>query len=152
MDKVLLIVYHSQTGNTELLSRAVEKGALQDKSVFVKRIPAVAVTAKELADCRGLVICSPEYFGYMAGAVKDMFDRTYEQVLEKMAGKSYSIVICAGNDGTGALLSIERIATGLKMKKVQQPILCKGEVQEETLAKCQELGQTFAAGMAFGIY
>ena len=69
-----------------------------------------------------------------------------------MAGKSYSVVICAGNDGTGALMSIERIVAGFKLKRVQEPIVSRGGALEEALAKCRELGQTLAAGMAFGIY
>ncbi|MBI5251452.1 MAG: NAD(P)H-dependent oxidoreductase [Desulfomonile tiedjei] len=152
MDRTLLIVYHSQSGNTEQLSQAVEQGALGEKSVTVRRLPACAVTAEELCNCRALVICSPEYFGYMAGAVKDMFDRTYEQVRPKMLGKSYTIVVSAGNDGSGALASIERIVAGFKLKKVQEPVVSRGAVLEEALAKCRELGQTLAAGMAFGIY
>jgi flavorubredoxin len=88
----------------------------------------------------------------MAGAVKDLFDRTYEEVRENMMGKSYSVVICAGNDGTGALKSIERIVAGWILKKVQEPVFCRGPVTEEALSKCKELGHTLAAGIAFGIY
>ncbi len=148
----LLIVYHSQSGNTDLLSRAVEEGALREKGAHVRRIAACKAAADDLSNCRVLVICSPEYFGYMAGAIKDMFDRTYEQVRERMVGKSYSVVICAGNDGAGALLSIERIVAGFKMKKVQEPLISRGPVSVEMLVKCQELGHTLAAGMIFGIY
>jgi multimeric flavodoxin WrbA len=148
----LLIVYHSQSGNTELLSQAVEEGALREKGVCVRRISAREVTVDELESCRVLVICSPEYFGYMAGAIKDMFDRMYEKVREQMAGKAYSVVICAGNDGTGALLSIERIIAGFKMKKVQEPLVSRGPVSTERLAKCRELGHALAAGMTFGIF
>jgi multimeric flavodoxin WrbA len=151
-DNTLLIVYHSQSGNTELLSRAVEEGALSEKSICAPRVSALEVGVDDLKNCRVLVICSPEYFGYMAGAIKDMFDRTYEKVREHMAGKSYCVVICAGNDGTGALLSIERIIAGLKMKKVQEPLISRGPVSAETLAKGRELGHTLAAGMTFGIY
>jgi multimeric flavodoxin WrbA len=151
-DNTLLIVYHSQSGNTELLSRAVEEGALCEKGAFVQRIPAREVIVDDLENCRVLVICSPEYFGYMAGAIKEMFDRTYETVREKMAGKPYSVVICAGNDGAGALLSIERIIAGFKMKKVQEPLVSRGPVSTEMLAQCKELGHTLAAGITFGIY
>jgi multimeric flavodoxin WrbA len=151
-DKTLLIVYHSQSGNTEILADAVQRGALREENVVIKRLAACRVTTEDLTRCRALVICSPEYFGYMAGAVKDMFDRTYEHVREKMSGKSYCIVVCAGNDGTGALKSIERIVAGWNLKKVQEPVFCRGPVTEEALAKCRELGQTLAAGISFGIY
>lgn len=151
-DQTLLIVYHSQSGNTGLLAQAVEEGALCEKAVSIRRVPAGEVTVGDLDNCRVLVICSPEYFGYMAGTIKDMFDRTYETVRERMAGKSYAVVICAGNDGAGALLSIERIIAGFKMKKVQEPLISRGPVSQEMLAKCRELGHTLAAGVAFGIY
>jgi multimeric flavodoxin WrbA len=151
-DNTLLIVYHSQSGNTELLSRAAEEGALREKGASVRRIPAREVIVDDFENCRVLVICSPEYFGYMAGAIKDMFDRTYEKVREKMAGKSYSVVICAGNDGTGALQSIERIIAGFKMKQVQGPLVSRGPVSAEMIAQCRELGHALAAGMTFGIY
>lgn len=148
----LLIVYHSQTGHTEQLSAAVEEGALRVESPRVQRMHAHDVTAEDLLTCRVLVLCSPEYFGYMAGAVKDLFDRTYEPVRERMIGKAYGVVICAGNDGTGALRSIERIIAGFSMRKVQEPIICTGEISEDHREQCRILGQTLAAGIELGIY
>jgi len=88
----------------------------------------------------------------MAGAVKDLFDRTYEEVRDDVIGKSYSVVICAGNDGTGALRSIERIVAGYRLKRVQEPVICRGELSESDLENCRKLGQTIAAGMELGIY
>lgn len=148
----LLIVYHSMSGTTDRLSKAIEDGALKVHGVKIIRKQAFSVTVEDLVQSRTIVICSPEYFGYMAGAIKDLFDRTYEAVREKMFGKSYSILICAGNDGTGALSSIERIIAGFKMKRVQEPIINRGKISQEILAKCSELGQTLAAGMDLGIY
>lgn len=151
-DKVLLIVYHSQSGNTEQLAAAVEAGALRVRGMAVKRMKATTVTCEDLQTCRCLVICSPEYFGYMAGAVKDLFDRTYEKVREQMVGKSYALVICAGNDGTGALNSIERIIAGYKLRRVQDPIMSRGSISAPVLEECLNLGQTLAAGVDLGIY
>jgi multimeric flavodoxin WrbA len=151
-DLDLLVVYHSQSGHTEQLASAVEQGALRLESAGVLRSRALEVTPGDLCVCKVLVLCSPEYFGYMAGAVKDLFDRTYELVRDRMIGKAYAVVISAGNDGAGALLSIERIIAGFRMRKVQEPIICKGEISEETLEQCRILGQTLAAGIELGIY
>jgi len=150
--KELLIVYHSQAGNTERLATALEEGARKVEGVGARRMKAPAVTAADFRDCRGLVICSPEYFGYMAGAIKDLFDRTYEEIRDQVIGKSYAIVISAGNDGTGALNSIERIIQGYRLRRVQEPIICTGALTEDMLEKCRSLGQTLAAGIALGIY
>jgi multimeric flavodoxin WrbA len=149
---VLLIAYHSQSGSTEKLAAAVEKGASRISSVTSLRLPAAQVTPEALESCRLLVVCSPEYFGYMAGAIKDLFDRTYEQIREHTVGKSYAVVICAGNDGTGALRGVERILMGYRMKKVQEPIVHQGDVTLDILHRCRELGETLAAGMELGIY
>lgn len=149
---VLLIVYHSQTGNTDRLATAVEHGAREISGVQVKRLPAFSATTGDIIQCRVLVICSPEYFGYMAGAVKDLFDRTYEESRDFTAGKPYAIVISAGNDGTGALSSIERIAAGYRLRKIQDPVVARGPILPSMLDQCRELGKTLAAGIDLGIY
>jgi multimeric flavodoxin WrbA len=148
----LLIVFHSQTGHTEQLATAVEQGALRVETAGVRRSRALEVTPEDLCTCKVLVLCSPEYFGYMAGAVKDLFDRTYELVRDRIIGKPYAVVICAGNDGTGALRSIERIIAGFRMRKVQEPLIGTGEISEDLLEQCRILGQTLAAGIDLGIY
>ncbi len=151
-DKELLIVFHSQSGNTERLAMALEEGARKVEGVGARRMKACEVTIAGFRDCGALVVCSPEYFGYMAGAIKDLFDRTYEEIRDQVVGKSYAVVISAGNDGTGALNSIERIISGYRLRRVQEPIICKGAVTEDVLEKCRDLGQTLAAGIALGIY
>ncbi len=88
----------------------------------------------------------------MAGAVKDLFDRTYDGLRDLLIGKPYAVVISSGNDGSGALNSVERIVTGWKLRRVQEPLVFKGEVTEEDLSQCRELGETLAAGIDLGIY
>lgn len=150
----ILIVFHTQTGNTERLARAVAQGVEDtgDISAIFKR--ATDTMAKDIKDSSAIIICSPEYFGYMAGAIKDLFDRTYEELKDnnKVYKKPYAIVVSAGNDGQGALTSIERIIRGLRFKKVQNPIIWKGGVTEEILTKCYELGRTIAEGVKAGIF
>ncbi|MFC1834805.1 flavodoxin family protein [Thermodesulfobacteriota bacterium] len=151
-DRTLLIVFHSQTGNTKRLARAVETGARRVEDISVARMRASDASTDDLVQCRALVICSPEYFGYMAGAVKDFFDRTYEEARQHVTGKSYTVVICAGNDGSGALTSIERIVAGYNLRKVQEPIICQGQLTDSMIEQCSDLGHTLAAGMELGIY
>ncbi len=148
----LLIIYHSQAGSTESLARAVMLGAERTKGVSVVLKKSADVGEDDLMDARVIVICSPEYFGYMAGMMKDMFDRTYEQVREKSAGVPYCLVVRAGNDGTGCLNSMERIIKGLGWRKVQDPLISNGPVTDEHIDKCAEIGATLSAGMDLGIY
>ena len=150
----ILIIFHSQTGNTEKLARAVAQGVEETTNARAVLKRAADAAAQDLKDCSAVVICSPEYFGYMAGAVKDFFDRTYEELKDDAAvyKKPFSIVISAGNDGTFALSHIERICKGYRVKKVQKPIVCKGKVTEEMLARCVELGSAIAEGVNAGIF
>ena len=63
-----------------------------------------------------------------------------------------ALVVRAGNDGSGAISSIKRIATGLAIKEVQDPILIAGEFDEARLDECEELGMAMAAGLEAGIF
>lgn len=150
----ILIVYHSQTGRTKAMAEAVARGAgsIEGASAVLKRASETGL--EDLLECSGLVIGSPEYFGYMAGAVKDLFDRTYEAARgrREVFRKPYCVFVSAGNDGSGALSSIERICLGYQFKKVAAPVISKAEIRGEVLEACEELGRTIAAGCEAGIY
>lgn len=150
----ILVAFHSQTGNTEKMARAVAAGITQAKNARAKMKKALETTAGDIRDCDAVVFCSPEYFGYMSGAMKDLFDRTYEELKDdpRTRKKPYSIVISAGNDGSGAVRHIERICKGYNFKKVQNPIICKGPVTPDMLALCRELGETIAEGVNAEIF
>ena len=155
MMKRILIVYHSQTGNTGKMAGAVAEAAASIENTEVILKEAKDASLKDLLGCDGLVIGTPENFGYMSGAVKDFFDRTFYPAEGKVFRKPYVVFISAGNDGTGALSSIERIALGYQFKKVYDPVIArmsKGGVTDEILAQCRELGQTIAGGCEAGIY
>lgn len=150
----ILIVYHSQGGNNKKMALAVAQGVSSIDGAEAILKPAFEATLDDLLSCKGIAIGSPEYFGYMAGAIKDFFDRTYEKARDdkRVFRKPYVVFINAGNDGSGALLSIERICLGYRFKKVFDPIVAKGEITEDILAKCRKMGQTIAAGCVSGIY
>ena len=150
----ILVVYHSQTGNTEKMAESVAEGAGSVENITVTLKRAAEATLQDLLDCDGLALGSPEYFGYMAGMVKDFFDRTYNDAggRKEIFKKPYVVFISAGNDGRGALSAIERICTGYQFKKVYDPVVARGEVDGEVLARCEELGKTIAAGCEAGIY
>jgi multimeric flavodoxin WrbA len=148
----ILIIYHSQTGNTEKMAHAVADGAkiIENTEVVLKR--AQDATLDDLLRSDGLAIGTPENFGYMSGMVKDFFDRTFYPAQDQVFRKPYVVFISAGNDGTGALRAIERIAQGYKFKMVYEPVISRGKLTEDDLAKCREVGSVLAAGCNAGIY
>lgn len=154
MGKKLSIIYHSKTGNTQLLADAVYRGAQQETSIQVALIQARNAAIDQLLTSDAVIFGTPENFGYMSGALKDFFDRTYYEV-EAAVGElniPYAVFISAGNDGRGAVREIDRIVRGYPMKKVLAPIICQGKVDDKAIKACAELGETLATGLAFGIY
>ena len=148
----ILVVYHSQTGHTEKMAKAVVDGAKAIEHVEVILKKAGEATLDDLLSCSGLAIGTPENFGYMSGMIKDFFDRTYNGAQNKVFRKPYVVFISAENDGSGALHAIERIALGYKFKNVFSPVIGKGDITEDLLEKCRELGGTLAGGCEMGIY
>jgi multimeric flavodoxin WrbA len=148
----ILIIYHSQTGHTEQMAQAVADGAqaIEETTVILKR--AGEATLEDLLAADGLAVGTPENFGYMSGMVKDFFDRTFYGAQDKVFRKPYVVFISAGNDGTGTLRAIERIALGYKFKNVFTPVIARGTITEEVLEQCRELGGTLAGGCLMGIY
>lgn len=136
------------------MAEAVARGANSIENVRATLKDAIETTLDDLLGCDGLAIGSPEYFGYMAGAIKDFFDRTYYQARgrKEIFKKPYVIFISAGNDGLGAMRSIERICVGYQLKKVYEPVIARGEINEAHLTQCEELGKVIAAGCEAGIY
>jgi multimeric flavodoxin WrbA len=150
----ILIIYHSQGGNTETMAQWVAGGVRSIEDIRLDLKPAGSATLEDLLTCDGLAIGSPEYFGAMAGRVKDFFDRTYEPARKdkRIFKKPYVVFISAGNDGRGALSQIERICLGYPLKKVYEPVIARGALTEEIREQCEELGKTLAAGCQAGIY
>ena len=152
--KHLLIVYHSKTGNTKQLADAAHAGACDDlvTGVEVRYVNARAAGPDDLLWANGLILATPENFGYMAGATKDFFDRTFYEVEGKLNPLPYALLVSAGNDGTGAVRSIERIVGGYPFKAVQEPIISRAEVTPEHLDAARELGLALALGLEAGIF
>jgi len=150
--KTILIVYLTQGGTMEALARRFAAGAAKEEGVTVLLKKAEETTVEDLLSCRAIAIGSPEYFGTMAGMIKDFFDRTYPVAAERTIGLSYVVFVCAGNDGRGAISQIERLASGYKWRKVLEHPRIVGTPAEKDLAALEELGQTLAAGVDFGIF
>ncbi len=152
--KHLLIVYHSKTGHTEAMAQAVRRGAEHEdiEAVEVRFLRARQAGPDDLLWAHGLLLGTPENFGYMSGALKDFLDRTFYEVEGKLNPLPYAMFVSAGNDGTGAVRAMERIANGYPFVRVQEPLISRGEVTDEVLAQCEELGMTLAAGLEIGAF
>ena len=135
------------------MAEAVIEGANdEDVDVDVRVLEALEATSEDLLWCDGFILGTPENFGYMSGAMKTFLDRTYYPCEDKLTGKPYAMFIRAGNDGSGAVTSLRRILTGLRVREVQEPVMIVGEFDESRLEECRELGLTLAAGLEAGVF
>jgi len=139
----LLIVYYSQSGNTEAMAKAVYEGALSSgATVSLKK--AAKATSNDLLDCDAVILGTPNYFSYMAGAMKDFFDRSLHAVRGKVDNKPYAAFSSAGGGGKRALDSIDSVCNSFNLKKAFEGVVATGKPSSEVLEKCKELGGKLA--------
>jgi len=152
--KQLLIVAHVPSPNTGRLRDAVVAGARSDDSqnIDVVALRPFDAGPEDLLAADALILGTTENLGYMSGALKDFFDRSYYPCLEKTQGLPYCLYIRAGHDGTGTKRGVEAITTGLRWRAVQEPLICRGEWQDAFVGQCRELGAAMAAGLDAGIF
>ncbi|MDW8469982.1 MAG: NAD(P)H-dependent oxidoreductase [Burkholderiales bacterium] len=156
--KTLLVVYHTHGVKTAQMAEAVvrgaraalaEAGAQAEVRVIVKRCADAG--PEDVLGADALILGTPENFGYMSGMMKDFLERVFYPCEGKVAGRPWALFVAAGQDGSGAVASVERIVTGLRLAKKAEPIVALRELTPETIARCEALGAAFAAGLALGV-
>jgi multimeric flavodoxin WrbA len=140
----VLIVYHTLSGNTEKMAKAFEDGAksVPGTDVIIKK--AFDATLEDLLGCDAIAFGSADYFSYIAGALKDFFDRTYYPSQGKVMGKPYAAFATGGVGGETALKVLDRICGSFKFKNAVEGVAVAGAPSSEVLAKCKEAGESLA--------
>lgn len=162
--KALLIVFHSLTGGTRQMAEAAAAGASVEPEVTVRLLHAATAGPSDVLNADGYLFATPENLAAMAGQMKDFFDRAYYPVLDRINGRPYAALICAGSDGANAARQIARIATGWRLRQVAEPLIVRTNAQTseailapkiidpDCLGRCRDLGAALAAGLAAGIF
>ena len=143
MGKVL-VVYHTLSGNTEKMAKAVAEGAksVTGTEVVVKK--ALEATLEDLIECDGVALGSADYFSYIAGAMKDFFDRTFYPSRGKVDGKPYVAFTTGGGGGDTVMAVLERICGAFKLKKIIDGVSSGGKISDSDLKECKEAGKKLA--------
>jgi multimeric flavodoxin WrbA len=162
--KTLLIVYHSLTGGVRQIADATVSGERTEAEVDVRLLRAPDATGDDMLAADGYIFATPENLAALAGKMKDFFDRAYYPALDRINGRPYASLICAGSDGHNAARQIARIVTGWRLRPIAEPlivctyaqtlesILAPKRIDQADLTRCTELGAAFAAGLASGIF
>jgi multimeric flavodoxin WrbA len=152
------------TGGAEQMAHAAAEGAADEPGVRVVLRRAADARSDDVLQADGYLFATPENLAAVAGLMKDFFDRTYYAALDRIGGRPYALLVCAGSDGTNAVRQVERIATGWRLTRVapstivcthaQTPeaILAPKRIGDQDLARCRDIGAALAAGLALGVF
>lgn len=154
----LLVIWHSRTGASEAMAQAAAKA----EGARIAR--AYEVDGNMLLGAAGYLFVCPENLAALTGEMKEMFDRTYYDVLGKIEGRPYATIIAAGSDGEGAQRQLDRIATGWRLRRVAEPVIVNFSAQTpeaiwapktvkpEDLETCRELAAGLCEGLRMGVF
>ena len=143
----VLVLYYSRTGNVEAMAKAVAEGvsSVDGASSKLRRVDYANVD--DFISCDAVAFGSPNYFGYMAGVMKDFFDRAWS-VREKVSGKLATAFTCGGSSSNAALLSLEKMYSSFKLEKVFEGVVWgtreQGTLSEQNLTACKKIGEALA--------
>lgn len=149
----LIVIAHAPSENTRRMVDAVLRGAGDPaiENVDSCWIPPLEAGPEDILDADAVILGTTENLGYMSGALKDFFDRSYYPCLDKTQGLPFAFYIRAGQDGTGTRRALESITTGLRWRRAREPLVCRGAFQEGFIGQCEELGAYMAASLDAGL-
>ncbi len=161
--KTLLLLSHSRTGGARQMAEAAAAAA-RAEPVTVRHLAAEDATAEDVLAAEGYIFAAPENLAALSGAMKDMLDRCYYPCLDRLNGRPYAALICAGSDGSNAARQLARILTGWRLRAIAPPLIIRTFAQSPEailapktiapaeLARCAELGAMMGAGLVMGVF
>ena len=118
----VLIIYHSKSGNTEKMAKAVQEGAASAGATVTLK-DAIKATADDMLNCDAVIMGTANYFSLLSGIVKDYFDRTFFTLKGKVDGKPYATFGSYGGGGTAAIESLNKLCDNLGLKQATDSTL-----------------------------
>lgn len=161
----LLIVHHSPTPASHLLTESVVAGARDPEigEVDVVVLEALAFARgeadhRDVLEADGYLIGTVANFGYMSGALKHVFDSTFMAIGGALAddgsagaragattGRPFGLFVHGRYDATGAVRSVLAITGALGWKQGYDVLEVLGDLTEHHRRAGYELGATIAA-------
>ena len=144
MDKIL-IIYGSEGGTVEKMAKTIKEGIVKTNGFEVILKKAEEAGQDDLRAVSGIAIGTPDYFDYMAGTVKDFFDRTFYPVQSKIRGSLTTDLPCVlfasgGTGGEPALASLKKISRAFKFNIIDT-VTSKASFTEEVKEQSFLLGK-----------
>jgi len=150
----VLVLYHSRSGNTEKLAKAIAQGVQEVDGVdgVLKSVDDVAQEDFLAAD--GIIAGSPVYFGTMSAELKEVFDG-FVSIRNQMENKVGAAFATSGDPSGGkettimsiiqALLIYGMIVVGDPMDATgHYGVSCAGAPDQKTAENAAKLGKRVA--------
>lgn len=164
----LLVVHHSPTAGLRALTEAVLAGAADPElaaqlpaGLEVVARPALEAVADDVLAAEALVLVTSANFGYMSGALKHFFDRSFlalggalgdDGTAGPTAGPAsrlpYGLLVHGRYDTEGAVRSVLALAGALPWRRAAEVVAVLGDVDAAARTAAYDLGGTLAAHAA----
>ena len=148
----VLISYHSKTGNTEEMAKAVAEGAAST-GVKVIRKKVQKTTLRDLLEADGIILGSPTYYGTMAAEIKAFIDRSVK-LHGKLEGKVGGAFASGGGLGGGVETTVLDLTKSLLIHGMivqgdpwgsHYGTVSIGKPNASVKKECKKLGEKVAA-------
>jgi len=148
----VLIVYDSETGNTEKMASAIAKGAKETAGVKVAVKKVHQTTNSDLLKADGIIVGSPTYYGQMSSKIKAMFDESVK-IHGKLEGKVGAAFTSSGGVASGAETTILSILEAMLVHGMiiqgradsgHYGAAAVGEPKQREKKRCRDLGKKVA--------
>ena len=146
-----IVVYYSRSGNTKQMAEIIASG-MNDADLSTECKSVEKVKPEDLLSYDAIVIGSPTYYGHMAGAIKDLFDKSvkYHGQLDGKVGAAFSSSanIGGGNETTVMGIIEAMLISGMVVQGDSQgdhygPISI-GKPDQRVQKQCQRRGRRIA--------
>jgi len=140
----LLILYDSQTGNTEKMAQAVAEGARSVAGVDVDL--KYYAEPKELAEADAILVGAPTYYHDITLPIKQVLEEAAKAGV-KLQGKVGAAFGSYGWSGEAPKQVLEILKNRFGMKTVEPTIEVLYEPNQAKLDDCRKLGKRVAEGI-----
>jgi len=137
----VLIIYYSQTGNTEKMARAIEEGAKSVVGINVEL--KYFVKPEELAEADAIILGMPTYYHDIGIDMKNLLEGASKQEIN-LKGKVGAAFGSYGWSGEAPNLLLEIMKNRFEMHIVEPALRIKYNPDEKGLEECRKLGKTVA--------
>ena len=142
MSKILVIYHSQQFGNTKGLAEALAEGARESGAeVELINTNERRVTLNEFLATDAVAIGTPDYFSYVAGTIKTLFDDIYlwDKAGNPVKGKPAALFFSHGGGGR-VKQPLEAFAQRF-FQQVGETVEGRRPISDEAKKKCNALGK-----------